>query len=126
MADLELLLKILGGAAALVVSLLAIGRWTGSVSSKLAEIAKDQSDAARTLRGLGSKIDTDREHNRAEHSKLWMAHAQTSGRVDVLEVRAGMPPPWKRTQPFTPVDPETPAPTPEQDMFTDGEQEVDK
>jgi hypothetical protein len=116
-ADLELALKIIGGAAALVVSLLAVGRWTGSVSGKLSEIAKDQSDAARTLRGLGRALDTDREKNRGEHARLWMAHAQTSGRVDGLEMRAGLPPPWKRTQPIVPVDPTAGPPEDAQDMF---------
>lgn len=123
MTDLELLLKILGGAAALVVSLLAVGRWTGSVSSKLTEIAKDQSEMARTLKGLGGRIDTDREQNRAEHARLWMAHAQDSGRIDGLEMRAGMPPPWKRTQPIVPVDPDA---APPQDMFADDSTEADE
>ena len=98
-----------------VLVLLGAGRWAGALSSKQAELAKDQLETARILDAIGRKLDSERNRNVGEHTRLWMASTQTIGRVETLERMQGLPPPWKRTQPITPINPDDPPP--EQDMF---------
>jgi hypothetical protein len=113
-------LAIAGAAiASIVVLILALGRWAGGVSSSLREIRDALRAQVDTVRGLGRKLDADRERNNAITTRLWMAHAESRGRIEKLELIAGMPPPWKRTQPIRPVDPAAPPPPEllDQDMF---------
>lgn len=99
-------------ALAIAALVLALGRWAGSVSSALREIKDAVRHVTQMAEGLGGRVDRDRDRNAGDHTRLWMAQTQSVGRIETLERLAGLPPPWKRTQPIMPVDP-----APEQDMF---------
>ena len=111
-------LQALGVIGGIVVLIYGAGKAWGRLTGDLAEIKGAQAKAATVAEALGRKLDTDREKNAGQHVQIWRAHEQTTGRVETLERLAGLPAPWKRTQPIVPVDPEA---GPPQDMFADME-----
>jgi len=97
-----------------VVAIWGAGKAYGLLIAEVRTGNTIAAEGERKIDGLGKSIDRYKGEARREFRELRDTDAELGTRVALVEQLAGLPPPWKRTQPIRPVPPE-------QDMFPEGQ-----
>ena len=110
-------LAALFGGGGLIASLVGIGKAYGLMLGEVRAGNTLSAEALRKVEGLGKSIDRFKGETRREVRFLRETDAELGTRVALVEQLAGLPAPWKRTQPIRPVAAES-----GQDMFPEDDQ----